>query len=80
MRTTIELKPEYREKLNALAVARGEKDFSGIINQAVADYLRQHDTKSRKSRLALMKQVRGMLSDKEAANAKLLAKESRESW
>ena len=66
MRTTIELKPEYREKLNALVVARGE-------------ILRQHDTKSRKSRLALMKQVRGMLSDKEAAKAKLLVKESRDS-
>ena len=80
MRTTIELKPEHHEKLNALAAARGEKGVSGIINQAVADYLRQHGTESRKSRLAVMKQLSGMLSGKEAANAKVLAKESRDSW
>jgi hypothetical protein len=34
MRTTVELKPEHRSRLIAIAAKRGEKGFSSVLNEA----------------------------------------------
>ena len=39
MRTTIELRPEHRSRLIAIAAKRGEKGFSSVLNEAVESYL-----------------------------------------
>lgn len=39
MRTTIELPDEQRAKLLELAARRGEKGFSKLVQEAVAEYL-----------------------------------------
>jgi len=39
MRTTIELKPEHRSRLIAIAAKRGEEGFSSVLNEAGESYL-----------------------------------------
>ena len=39
MRTTIELKPEHRSALMALASRRGEKGFSSVLGEAIEVFL-----------------------------------------
>ncbi len=41
MRTTIEMKDEHRAKLLGLAAERGEKGFSGLVEEALDAYLKQ---------------------------------------
>ncbi len=78
MRTTLEIKDEYRAKLLEIAARRGEKGFSGIVEEAVREYLdresRQGDVRSRAVRL------RGSLSPKESNRFRSETGELRKSW
>ncbi|HTS67882.1 MAG TPA: hypothetical protein VMO17_02775 [Terriglobia bacterium] len=78
MRTTIELKPEHRSRLLAIAAQRGEKGFSSLINEAVDSYLSEEAERVRKRERAL--QLRGVLTQKEAAELRKRAAALRASW
>ena len=39
MRTTVEMKPEHRSALLALAARRGEKGFSNLLAEAIDEFL-----------------------------------------
>ncbi len=78
MRTTIELKDEYRAKLLEIAARRGEKGFSRIVEEAVALYLESmaDDEERRQSALRL----RGSLGKKDADLLRAATASIRESW
>ena len=78
MRTTIELKPEHRSRLLAIAAQRGEKGFSSLINEAVDSYLSEEAERVRKRERAL--QLRGVLTQKVAAELRKRAAALRASW
>ena len=59
MRTTIELKPEHRSRLLAIAARRGEKGFSSVLSEAVESYLGSEVERERRRLWAL--QLRGAL-------------------
>ncbi len=78
MRTTIEMKPEHRSALLALASRRGEKGFSTVLGEAIESFLlgEVEREKRRKTLLSLG----GSLSKKEGDNLRRTVKELRESW
>lgn len=78
MRTTIELPDSQRARLLELAARRGEKGFSGIIQEAIALYL-EHEAKGA-DRLAAAVAARGALRGAAGERLDELAREARESW
>ncbi len=78
MRTTIELKPEHRSRLLAIAAKRGEKGFSSVIHEAVESYLSEEAERS--ARRARVLHLRGILKHKEAAELQKNAASLRASW
>jgi predicted DNA-binding protein len=78
MRTTIELKPENRSRLIAIAAKRGEKGFSSILNEAVESYLGEETTRDKRRQRAI--QLRGALKREEAAELQKSAAALRASW
>lgn len=64
MRTTVEISDEYRAKLLELAARRGEKGFSGLVQEAVAKYLAEAERREDTVREA--QQVLGKLTEAEA--------------
>ncbi|MEM7482550.1 MAG: hypothetical protein AAF481_15345 [Acidobacteriota bacterium] len=48
MRTTVELTDKQRAKLLELAARRGEKGFSGILQEALEQYFRIDEERNRK--------------------------------
>jgi hypothetical protein len=65
MRTTVELKPEHRSRLIAIAARRGEKGFSSVRNEAVEAYLSEEAERDARREKAL--RLRGTLKPAEAA-------------
>lgn len=78
MRTTIELKPEHRSRLIAIAAKRGEKGFSSVLNEAVESYLDEEAAREKRRQRAL--QLRGALKREEAADLQKSAAVLRASW
>jgi hypothetical protein len=78
MRTTVEIKPEHRSALLALAARRGHKGFSIVLEEAIENYLRG-DTERQKRKQELLS-LAGCLSDDEAAELRKTARSLRESW
>ena len=78
MRTTVELKPEYRSRLLAIAAKRGEKGFSSVLNEAVESYLSDEAVREKRRQSAL--RLRGALGRKEAAELLKRAASVRASW
>jgi predicted transcriptional regulator len=78
MRTTIELPDEQRAKLLELAAKRGEKGFSGLIQEAVAAYLEQHANSGDRVKRALA--LRGSLRGDEGDELLAATEEARRSW
>ncbi len=78
MRTTVELKDEYRAKLLQLAAERGEKGFSGLVNEAVDGFLRglqdREDAKGRAANLL------GSLSADDAEELRREVRKIRSHW
>lgn len=78
MRTTIEIRDEYRAELLKLAAARGEKGFSGLVNEALELWLRNRqgadDPKKRAAKL------RGTLSDNDATSLRESVADIRRRW
>jgi len=78
MRTTVEMKPEHRSALIALAARRGEKGFSSVLEAAIEQYLQgeQQRQRRREDLLALA----GSLSPEQAAELRDRTRAIRESW
>jgi hypothetical protein len=64
MRTTVEMKPEHRSALLALASRRGQKGFSAVLGDAIETYLRGEAVRQR--RRHTFRSVAGSLSKKDA--------------
>jgi metal-responsive CopG/Arc/MetJ family transcriptional regulator len=78
MRTTIELPDELRAELVALAALRGEKGYSRIVQEAVAQYLA-----SQEGRVGLKARARsaiGTLGADEADSLEAAAAKVRRQW
>jgi len=78
MRTTVELKPEHRSRLIAIAAKRGEKGFSSVLNEAVESYLGEEAAREKRRQRAL--QLRGALKREDAAELQKNATALRASW
>jgi predicted transcriptional regulator len=78
MRTTIELKPEHRSRLIAIAAKRGKKGFSSVLNEAVESYLSEEAERDARRQRAL--RLRGILKHEEAAELQKNAAALRASW
>jgi len=78
MRTTIELKPEHRSRLIAIAAKGGEKGFSSVLNEAVESCLSEQAERDARRQRAL--RLRGILKHEEAAVLQKNAAALRASW
>ena len=78
MRTTVEMKPEHRSALLALAARRGQKGFSEVLSEAVEQFI-SGERERRKKREALLS-LAGSLRPKEIAALRHSAEELRKSW
>lgn len=78
MRTTVEIKPEHRTALIALAAERGEKGFSSVLSEAIDVYLdgERERTKRREKFLSLA----GSISKQEAEELRSAVHKLRERW
>jgi hypothetical protein len=78
MRTTVEMKPQHRAALIALATKRGKKGFSGVLAEAIDTYLQGEDERAkRKARLLALG---GSLSAKDAEHLRRVSRRFREHW
>ncbi|MBI5486274.1 MAG: hypothetical protein HY905_02960 [Deltaproteobacteria bacterium] len=78
MRTTIEMTDEQRAKLLHLAAKRGMKGFSGLVQEALEEYLRTREDRDSEVRAALA--MRGSLKGKEAEQLAAACRRVREDW
>jgi hypothetical protein len=78
MRTTIEIADEHRARLVELAARRREKGFSGIVSEAIEQYLEALDRAEANRRKAL--KLRGSLSRRQAERLETETAGIRGSW
>jgi hypothetical protein len=78
MRTTIEIKPEHRSRLLAIAARRGEKGFSSIVAEAIQAYLDAEGDRERRRQKALS--VQGSFTTKEARELREYVAAERSRW
>ena len=78
VRTTVEMKPEHRSALLALASQRGHKGFSAVLAEAIDSFL-QGEVEREKRRKMLLS-LGGSLSKKDGEELLRTTKELRESW
>lgn len=78
MRTTVEIKPEHRSALLALAARRGQKGFSIVLEEAIEHYLRGETERQKKKQKLLS--LAGSLSESDASDLRASAQSLRERW
>jgi len=78
MRTTVEMKPEHRSALLALAARRGEKGFSSVLSEAIEEYLNEERTRVQRRKELLS--LGGSLSAEEAKSLRRTVTSLRENW
>jgi hypothetical protein len=78
MRTTVEMKPQHRSALLALAARRGEKGFSSVLAEAIEEYLNEERTRLQRRKQLLS--LAGSLSAEEAQNLRSMTASLREDW
>jgi hypothetical protein len=78
MRTTVEMKPEHRSALLALAARRGEKGFSSVLAEAIEVYL--DGERTRMQRRKELMSLAGSLSAEDAKNLRRNSTSLRENW
>ena len=78
MRTTIELDDEQRAKLLEVAARRGQKGFSAVVREALAQYFEAEEGRKEAVRLAL--RAIGSMPDEEAERLGREVRELRRSW
>jgi hypothetical protein len=78
VRTTVEMKPEHRSALLAIAARRGEKGFSGVLEEAIETYLKGED--ERKKRREKFLSLAGTLTEEEGEELRREVERLRASW
>ena len=78
MRTTIELSDEIIAALHALAVKKGYRGYSRVMEEAAKQYLRDHE--KRDQALSVLLKMKGTWSAEEAAETKKKLEEIRKNW
>jgi len=78
VRTTIELSSRQRAQLLRLATERGQKGFSGLVQEAVDRYLENEAT--RRERVAAALSVLGTIDDETEEHLREAAREARGAW
>ena len=80
MRTTVEFSEAEIALLRTLAAQRGEKGYSKVLSEALAEYAQRHSPRELARRRELMERARGSITDEEAAEARRIIAELRENW
>lgn len=78
MRTTVEMKPEHRAALLALAARRGLKGFSPVLEEAIESFLKGES--GREARRAELLSLAGAVTGEEADDLRRRTEAIRESW
>ena len=78
MRTTVEIKPEHRSALLALAARRGYKGFSAVLEEAIEIYLANEA--EREKRRSTFLSLAGTLPTPEAEELRRTTVDLRGSW
>lgn len=78
MRTTIELTDDLIAALHAIAVKKGYRGYSRIMEEAAMQYLRDHEKKELS--LSVLMKMRGSWNAEEAAETKKRLEEIRKNW
>jgi metal-responsive CopG/Arc/MetJ family transcriptional regulator len=78
MRTTVELSDDLIAALHALAVKKGYRGYSRIMEEAVKHYLRENEKKE--GFWSVLMKMRGSWSVDEAAETKKKLEEIRKNW
>ncbi len=78
MRTTIEMKPEHRSALLALASRRGKKGFSAVLGEAIESFLQGEGEREKRRRTLLS--LGGSLSKKDGDHLRRTVRKLRKSW
>ena len=76
----MELTDRQRARLLALAAARGEKGFSGFVQQAIDRYLAEIDAAEREAELRDGLAAIGSVGDEVAERMEATFRELRSSW
>lgn len=80
MRTTVEITDEQRARLLALAARRGEKGYSGLVREAVEQYLTVAEERDRERRKSAAYDALGSFSADEAEALRHRVGTVRENW
>ena len=78
MRTTIELSDDLIGILHAIAVKKGYRGYSKVIEEAINLYLNENEKREMKKEKIL--RMRGSWSQNEAKKVKLKLEEIRKNW
>ena len=78
MRTTVEISDEVRGKLMEMAARRGERGFSGLVEEALRRYLDEEEERRRLARDA--RSVIGTMTEEEALDLEGSVRSLRERW
>ena len=78
MRTTVEMKPEHRSALLAMASRRGQKGFSAVLGEAIESYLQGEQDREKRRHTFLS--LAGSISRKDAEDLRQTTRQLRESW
>ena len=78
MRTTVEMKPEHRTALVALAASRGQKGFSEVLDDAIEAYLKGEQERERRKHV--FHSLAGVLSEDEGNKLEQEVEAVRASW
>ena len=78
MRTTVELSDDLIAALHALAVKRGHRGYSRIMEEAVKHYLR--DREKKEGAWSVLMKMQGSWNSEEAAETKRKLEEIRKNW
>ena len=80
MRTTIEITDAQRARLLEMAARRGEKGFSGLVQEAIDHWLAAQRDAAEMERIRKALAVLGTLDDKAADALEASTKAIRRSW
>jgi hypothetical protein len=80
MRTTVEFSAAEIALLRTLAAERGQKGYSKVLSEALAEYAGRHAPDAAERRSELMARVIGSITDEEAAEARRVIRELRANW
>jgi metal-responsive CopG/Arc/MetJ family transcriptional regulator len=80
VRTTIEIDDDIRLELLRIAAERGEKGYSGVINEVLRKGLRDEGQEERERKAAVIRSLKGSISEESAEAMHASVRETRTQW